>query len=112
MSKVSAHRLEIAESTFREQLVVALRHCADGHWGLFGQNNAPIDSMGKIQAARLNDPVVQQLLDLGEEITTMRSKLGISDIFPLYERLLKTRSLRDSNTPGEPKLAKQWLESM
>jgi hypothetical protein len=54
---------------------------------------------------------VEKLLDLGSEIERLRRRIGLES-FALHERLLRMRSSHDSNTPGEPKLAQQWLEEL
>ena len=60
----------------------------------------------------LKSKVADALLDQGEEIVRLRRELGGSEVFPLYQRFLYFRQLRSSNTPGEPKLALQFLTEL
>jgi hypothetical protein len=47
---------------------------------------------------------------MAEEIQALRSEAGESN--SLAEKLLHFRSLRGSNVPGEPKLAKEFLREL
>lgn len=47
---------------------------------------------------------------MAEEIQALRSEAGLSN--SLAERLLYFRSLRGANVPGEPKLAKKFLDEL
>ena len=83
-----------------------------GAWGLFGHNDAAISGLSAAMQKRLNCSEIDELLKLGSSIEHLRSDLGHSEAFPLHERLLRMRSSRDANTPGEPKLAREWLAEM
>lgn len=39
----------------------------------------------------------------------MRQRLGITDPFGPYQRLMQHRSANTANTPGKPELAMLWL---
>ena len=99
------HKLVVMEGEFRSKLVDALRACQAGHWGLFGQN----DSLTP-QSAPSKEAL--ELLALGEQISRLRSELGIPEGFSLYERYVEYRSARTANTFGEPKLAAALLREM
>jgi hypothetical protein len=101
-------RLEALEASYRELLLSALQNCAKGRWGIFAHNERALSQLGAGARSRLRDPSVEELLELGSEIECLRRRFGLEP-FPLHERLLRTRSSHDSNTPGEPKLAQQWL---
>ena len=90
------------EALYRELLLSALQKCAMGRWGLFGSN---LDQRG------LRSSDADELLELGSNIERMRQKFGLEH-FALHDRLLRIRSSRHSNTPGEPKLARQWLDEL
>jgi hypothetical protein len=99
--RASAQRqLDALEVSYRELLLAALRKCAAGQWGLFAHNRF-----------RLPDRTVDELPELGSTIERMRGRLGLEP-FPLHERLQTMRSSHDSNTPGEPKRARQWLDEL
>ena len=105
-------QLEVLEASYRELLLYELRLCATGAWGLFGHNDLAINRLGPVMTKRINRPEIDKLLELGSNIERLRSKLGHLESFPLHERLLLLRSSHDANTPGEPKLAQQWLDEM
>ena len=52
------------------------------------------------------------LLDLGKAIETLRHELGIAEPFPLHARFRAMRGRHGANQPGEPKLARLWLEEL
>ena len=112
MRPSSERRLEALESAYRDLLLSALRRCAAGVWGLFGHNDAAIGRLGKATQSRLLHPSVSELLELGSQIERMRRQLGYSEPFQRHARLLHLRSSHESNTPGEPKLARQWLDEL
>jgi hypothetical protein len=104
--------LEHLEARFRERLEHALRSCAAGHWGLFGQNDAASNSAFGRNEFRLRTSEAGELLALGAEIDALRSSLGFTDGNALYARLKAYRRLRTENAPGEPRLAQQFLAEL
>jgi hypothetical protein len=110
MSRSDERKLNVLEAEYATALTAALKQCAEGRWGLFGHNDAAIERRGK--NPRLESPEVDELLELGSEIGRLRSKLGYADPFALHDRLLSIRSSIHSNTPGEPTLARKWLDEM
>ncbi len=112
MSPAAERRLEALEVLYSELLLSALQRCAKGQWGLFGHNDAAIDQLGARLHARLQDPAVAELLERGTQIDDLRHSLGYVEAFALHDRLVRMRSSHDANTPGEPKLALQWLDEM
>jgi hypothetical protein len=112
MRQSSQGRLEALEAQYREQLLVALVRCANGEWGLFGQNDRAIAQMSPHARAHLRQTPIQELLALGTEIEGLRRKLGILEPFDLHDHLMLLRSTADANSLGEPKLAQQWLNDM
>jgi hypothetical protein len=110
MRQSQARQLEGMEALYREMLLNALRKCADGSWGLFGQNDSVLPESAKLARHR-RDQTADELLELGSKIELMRRSLGL-DAFSLHGRLLQMRAPGDANTPGEPKLAKAWLKEI
>jgi hypothetical protein len=104
-------QLAALEASYRELLLSALQKCAMGRWGLFGHNEWAARQLGARARSRLRDPSVDEILELGSEIERLRRKCGFES-FPLHDRLLRMRSSHDSNTPGEPELAQQWLDEL
>jgi hypothetical protein len=96
-------RLLALEAQYNSLLRDALRHCANGHWGLLSHNEIVF---GRARSDLIN------LSELAAEIEQLRQRLGYTDAFALHERLMRMRSSTDSNTLGEPILAQQWLEEM
>ncbi|MGD9843869.1 MAG: hypothetical protein AB7O60_03415 [Variibacter sp.] len=96
-------RLTALEAEYTSLLRDALRRCANGYWGLFAHN--------KTLFGRSRDDWAD-LSDLATEVERLRQRLGYADAFAPHERLLRMRGKRDSNTPGEPVLARQWLKEL
>lgn len=99
------------ESEFHVALVDALRRCAGGVWGLFGQNEAAIANLPHHARERLASPDAIKLLELGDEIERLRADLGMPP-YHLYQRFLEYRRQRGGNVTGEPQLARQLLDEI
>lgn len=88
---------------YRVVLTRALTDCAAGCWGIFGQNE---HLRGNEKPADLDE-----LRDLAGAIDRLRARIG--DVpFALHEEFEAARGPVDPNAPGEPKLAKAWLEKL
>jgi hypothetical protein len=79
----------------------ALRSCAGGRWGLLGQYP---------EQYRLKE--AEQLETLGREIVALRQELGIAVEFWHYSHFIHYRSIQGSTAPGEPRLAKEFLDEI
>jgi len=101
---IQQRRLEGLESEFRSLLPSALRECAAGRWGLFGQND------GADGSKYLFWSEAEQLKSMAGEIRSLRHDFGESN--PDVERFLHYCSLRGSNVPGEPRLAQSLLDEL
>ncbi|HEY4030462.1 MAG TPA: hypothetical protein VGM25_08980 [Caulobacteraceae bacterium] len=106
MSKLDrlAIRLAALEAQYRDRLIEGLRACAAGHWGLFGHD----EHLGSTIRA---PAVVQELIDLGNDISAMRQRLGLKP-FSLHAQFLAARGQAALNAPGEPKQAQTWLTEL
>ena len=104
-------QLAAAEADFRTKLLAALKTCAAGHWGLFGQNDHVDLPKGMIEQT-YEQSGVRELIDLGQEIQAFRTRLGIAEPFPLFARLLELRGRKTENDLGEARLAQAWLEEL
>lgn len=104
--------LEHLEARFRERLMIALRTCAAGQWGLFGQNDAAYKRAFGRNAVRVIPAEVDELLELGDEIDALRASLGFSGGNALYARLKSYRKLPAGNASTEPRLARQLLAEL
>ena len=99
------HRLAQLETEFEPLLLSCLQQAAQCRYGLFGQNDH-LDPEHRYW----NWPEARRVVEMAEEIRALRSEAG--ELSNLAERLLYFRSLRGSNVPGEPKLAKKFLREL
>jgi hypothetical protein len=104
-SKAKHNRLEQLEAEFEPLLLSCLQQAANGRWGLFGQNDH-LDP----EHQYWNWPEARRVVEMTEEIRALRSESG--ELNNSAERLLHSRSLRGQNVPGEPKLAKEFLQKL
>ena len=101
--KIQEMRLIQIEDEFLTLLLSCLRECAQGRWGLFGQNNL-LDPEGR------HWPEAKRLKSLAQEIMSLRMEFGQTN--EQCERFIQLCSLRGPNVPGEPKLAAEFLASL
>ena len=101
---IKAQRLDELESDFRPLLIICLRESQNGRRGLFGQND------GTDGAKYLDWKDGRNLKEIAVQIHDLRSEFGQPN--PLVERFLHSCSLRGPNVPGEPKLAKEFLDEI
>jgi hypothetical protein len=99
--KIRARELEITEREFRELLIPCLQACAEGRWGLFGAYDA-------FPGFENWSPGGNRLRELAKSIRAIRSESG--ERSELCEEFLTLCTFHKSNDPGEPKLAKAFLE--
>ena len=100
--------MAIAEDAYRNRLWEALATCRAGYWGLFGVNDA-------VDAAfpRRRSLDAEELLALGESVERLRERLGYVEGFTLHRRFLShRRTSKDPNSPGEPRLARMFIEEL
>ena len=103
-ARIKAKRLGRIESEFHPLLVSCLRQCAEGRWGLFGQNDELPD------AHWLHWPEANRLKQLAQEIKAAHDETGTRN--DECERFLMLCALRGPNVPGEPKMAAALLAEM
>jgi hypothetical protein len=100
-ASAKGQRLDALEREFESLLILCLKECANGRWGLFGQNQHP-DS---IRALRWSE--ADRLKELAEQIAQIRTEFG--QLNPNCERFLEYRAQRGENLLGEPQRAKKFL---
>jgi hypothetical protein len=101
---IKEQRLDALENDFRPLLLACLGECADGRYGLFGQNDGP-------ELARYYQwDKAERLKKMALEIRAFRAEFGQPN--SLAERFLHYSSLRGSNVPGEPKVAEAFLNEI
>jgi hypothetical protein len=103
--------LALLEAEFRETLIVALRSCAEGRWGLFDKNDK-VDLPDHLRMRFYADSGAQTLDALAAEIAQIRLALGITEPFALQARLLENRGRKSENDLGESRLASLWLQEL
>ena len=101
---IKEQRLDDLESDFRPRLIACLEECYRGRWGLFGQNDSP----EVVKYYEWDEG--QRLKEIAFEVRALREEFGEPN--PLAERFLHYCSLRGANIPGEPKLAKVFLDEI
>lgn len=100
LERVDVRRVEL-EAEYHDALVAALRDTAAGAWGLFDHQQ---DRRTRIKLA----PVVDGLIETGDEIARLREQLGMK-VFALHREFLAARGPVASSAVGEPKQAQAWL---
>lgn len=95
-------RLSALEMEFDSLLIPCLKECANGRWGLLGQNQDP-------EAAKfLRWAEADRLKELAEETRSIGAEFGQPN--PMSERFLECCAERGENLPGEAKCAKRFLK--
>lgn len=103
--KIREMRLNEIEGEFLRLLLSCLRECAQGRYGLFGQNDH-LDPTGRYWGW----PEAKRLKTLAHEIKSLRLEFGQTEEH--CERFIQLCSLRGPNVPGEPKLAAEFLAAL
>ena len=103
LARLDERRTEI-EGEYSAALIAALRLTAGGRWGLFGHTQ---DKAARAKAA----PLVDGLVELGDEIDDVRAQLSIEP-FALHQEFLAARGPVKSHAVGEPKQAQAWLDRL
>ncbi|MFA6116958.1 MAG: hypothetical protein WC729_23360 [Sphingomonas sp.] len=103
LARLDERRTEI-EAEYRAALIAALRLTAGGRWGLFGHTQ---DKAARTKAA----PLIDELIDLGDEIDELRAQLSIEP-FALHQEFLAARGPVKAHAVGEPKQAQAWLDRL
>jgi hypothetical protein len=103
-------QLRKLEEQFSKDLVSALRECAAGKWGMFGRNDEVIEA--DPLRDMLKSKIGEQLIEQGEAVVALHERLGLTEPFWPFRRYLQYRQSRGSNTPGEPKLALEFLREL
>ncbi|WP_133117231.1 hypothetical protein [Mesorhizobium sanjuanii] len=97
------------ETAYFDALLVALRDCADGRWGLFRQNEGTLPPY--LEDRHLPESA-RRLDAIGDELVSVREKMGFTDLFAPMQRLVELRAEQGSNRPGEPRLAQMFLNEL
>jgi hypothetical protein len=94
-------RLESLEQDFKQRLIACLRKCANGRWGLFGQNDYGEEGKYLVWTE------ARDLKQTAAEINALRAEFGQPN--ELSIKFLEYCAMRGQNVKGEPRLAHQFL---
>ncbi len=97
------------EAAYSDALLVALRDCADGRWGLFGQNEGTLPP--SLESRYLPESA-KRLAAIGDELVSVREKMGFADLFTPMQRLAELRADHGPNRRGEARLAQMFLDEL
>ena len=103
--------LKRLEASFKSLLVAALERCANGAWGLFGQNDWITEANPNLKSLHRSADA-EELIEMASEIKRVRDILGYTESYALCDRFSQYRAMKGANVPGEPKLAKQFLSDI
>jgi hypothetical protein len=98
-----SQQIDLMEAEYLSKLRDALHKCAEGEWGLFGQN----DHHGYNQSSG----ALVNLRDTAASINALRQRLG-EPSYALHDDFEAARGIGDSNQLGEPRLAQAWLKRL
>jgi len=103
IDKIQLEQLEGLGVAFREMLIPCLEECARGRWGLFGSN----DHVG--EAARyLVWPEAERVRELAMSVQAILAQSGEQNM--LCDEFLDLCTIHGESDPGEPKLARMFLQ--
>ena len=104
-ARVQQTKLNELEGEFARLLLARRRECAQGRYGLFGQNDH-VDPEGRYY----NWPEARRLQSLAQEIKSIRLDFGQPN--QTCDWYLELCSLTGRNVSGEPKLARKFLNEI
>jgi hypothetical protein len=102
--RIAQEQIDPLQSAFREQLIVLLEKCAAGRYGLF----VHLDQIQPEVARYLKWPEAERLRELAFALQSILAQSGESD--SLVDYFLDLCSMHGENDPGEPKLARAFLD--
>jgi hypothetical protein len=103
--KIQERRLTELEAEFQPLLIDCLEQSSRGRYGLFGQN-AHIEHYDRI----FRWPEAKRVKELAAEIQTIHASFGSSNkTCEEFQRFCALSASHQQNTPGEPKLASEFL---
>ena len=99
-------QLEPLKQAFRDQLLACLEECAAGRWGLFSDYEHIREEAAKHRAW----PEAARLRELAFALQSILAQSGEFD--PLCDQFFDLCSIHGENDPGEPKLARAFLNEI
>jgi hypothetical protein len=104
--RIEMEQLEPLTQAFREQLLACLEECAAGRHGLFSDLEHINDAYAKHRAW----PEAARLRELAFALQSILAQSGEAD--SLCDQFLDLCSIHGENDPGEPKLARAFLNEI
>lgn len=102
-NSIQLEQLDALDAAFRAMLIPCLEECGRGRWGLFGRN----DHVGEA-ARHLAWPEADRVRELAVAVQAILAQSGEQNA--LCEEFLDLCTIHGENDPGEPKLARAFLE--
>jgi hypothetical protein len=99
--QAQSHEMETLIHAFREQLLACLEECAAGRRGLFSDYE---------HLEQVAWPEAAQLRELAFALQSILAQSGETD--PLCDQFLDLCSIHGENDPGEPRLARAFLNEI
>lgn len=104
--RIVTGELQPLTETFHTQLLACLEECAAGRWGLFSDYEHISPEVAKHRAW----PEAAQLRELAFALQNILSQSGEQD--ELCDQFLDLCTIHGENDPGEPKLARAFLNQI
>ena len=104
--RIESEQLEPPTQVFREQLMACLEECAAGRWGLFTDFEHVSEAVARSRAW----PEAAKLRELAFALQGILAQAEESD--PLCDQFLDLCSIHGENDPGEPRLARAFLNEI
>jgi hypothetical protein len=104
--RVGSEELQPLVQAFREQLLACLEECAAGRVGLFSDREHLSEKVTEYRAW----PEAARLRELAFALQSILAQSGESDL--LCDQFLDLCSIHGENDPGEPRLARAFLNEI
>jgi hypothetical protein len=104
--RIEVEQFEPLVQAFRDQLLACLEECSAGRRGLFSD----LEHVGTESAVDHSWPEAARLRELAFALQTILAQSGESD--PLCDQFLDLCSIHGESDPGEPKLARAFLNEI
>jgi hypothetical protein len=104
--RIEVEQFEPLVQAFRDQLLACLEECSAGRRGLFSD----LEHVGTESAVDHPWPEAARLRELAFALQTILAQSGESD--PLCDQFLDLCSIHGESDPGEPKLARAFLNEI
>jgi hypothetical protein len=105
-NQIDSEQLDPLVQAFRDQLIACLEECAAGRRGLFSD----YEQLSEEIAPTLGWPEAARLRELAMSLQVILAQSEEQDA--LIEQFLDLCSIHGENDPGEPKLARAFLEKI